>query len=153
MANTYTQMHIQAVFAVKYRKAMIAPEWKTELQGVIGNLINENECKTLIVNGVEDHMHCFFTLSPKIAISDLMKAVKAKSSKWINDNHLTEEKFAWQDGYGAFSYSRSHINNVYKYVERQEEHHKKQTFKEEYLDFLIKFEIDYDETYIFQDPI
>ena len=153
MANTYNQIYIQTVFAVKYRQAMIAPDWKPTLQGVIGNLINENECKTIIVNGVEDHIHCFFALHPKIAISELMKNVKAKSSKWINDHGMTEAKFAWQDGYGAFSYSHSHIDSVYRYIERQEEHHKKQTFIDEYLESLQKFGIEYNDAYIFQNPI
>jgi len=153
MANTYHQVYIQVVFAVKYREAVIANEWRSKVFGVIGNLINETGCKTIIVNGVEDHVHCFLGLRPTVSISELMKTVKAKSSKYINDHNLTKSRFEWQEGYGAFSYSHSQIDAVYKYIANQEEHHKKQTFKEEYLDFLEKFEVPYDERYIFEDLI
>ncbi|MBZ4044046.1 IS200/IS605 family transposase [Flavobacterium hibisci] len=149
MANTYHQIYIQVVFAVKYRNAVIEEEWRSKLLGVIGNLINETGCKTIIINGVEDHVHCLFALKPAISLSELMKTVKAKSSKYINDNQLTKTKFSWQEGYGAFSYSQSQIDSVYKYIENQKEHHKKQTFKEEYLQFLDKFKIPFDEKYIF----
>ena len=153
MANTYHQVYIQVVCAVKYREAVIANEWRSKVFGVIGNLINETGCKTIIVNGVEDHVHCFLGLRPTVSISELMKTVKAKSSKYINDHNLTKSRFEWQEGYGAFSYSHSQIDAVYKYIANQEEHHKKQTFKEEYLDFLEKFEVPYDERYIFEDLI
>jgi REP element-mobilizing transposase RayT len=153
MANTYHQIYLQTVFAVKYRRAVIEKQWKTTLFGVIGNLINEAGCKTIIVNGVEDHVHCFIGLKPATSVSELMKIVKAKSSKYINDHSLTPERFEWQEGYGVFSYSQSQIGRVYKYIQRQEEHHKKQTFRDEYLDFLKKFKVEYDERYIFQDLI
>ena len=120
---------------------------------VIGNLINENDCKSFIVNGVEDHIHCLIGLRPRVSISDLMQSVKAKSSKWINEQKLTSERFEWQEGYGVFSYSHSHIDAVYKYIENQEEHHKKRTFKEEYLDFLNKFEVPFDERYTFEELV
>jgi len=153
MANTYHQVYIQVVFAVKYREAVIDKEWKSTLLGVIGNLINETGCKTIIVNGVEDHVHCFLGLKPIVSISDLMKVVKAKSSKYINDRHLTNSRFEWQEDYGVFSYSHSQVDSVYKYIANQEEHHKKQTFKEEHLDFLDKFEVPFDERYVFEDLI
>jgi len=153
MANTYHQIYLQTVFAVKYRQAVIAKEWKNMLFGVIGNLINETNCKTIIVNGVDDHVHCFLGLKPVVSVSELMKTVKAKSSKYINDNKLTPERFEWQEGYGVFSYSQSHVDNVYKYIQNQEDHHKKQTFRDEYLNFLKKFRIAYDEQYIFQELI
>lgn len=126
-------------------------KWSAELFGVIGNLINENNCKTIIVNGVEDHVHCFIGLKPTVSVSDLMQTVKAKSSKYINDHSLTPKRFEWQDGYGVFSYSQSQVDKVYKYIQNQEEHHKKQTFREEYLDFLKKFKVAYDDRYVFQD--
>src|ERR1700761_4057739 len=150
MANTYHQIYIQTVFAVKYRAAVIDKTWRPQLFGVIGNLINEADCKTIIVNGVEDHVHCFLGLKPSVSVSDLMKRVKAKSSKYVNEHALTPERFEWQVGYGVFSYSRSHVEKVYKYVLNQEEHHKKQSFKDEYLEFLKNYKIDYDENYIFQ---
>lgn len=151
MANTYHQIYIQTVFAVKYREAVIADAWKHDLFGVIGNLINETGCKTLIVNGVYDHVHCFIGLKPTVAVSELMKTVKAKSSKHINDHRLVSSRFEWQEGYGAFSYGQSQIQAVYQYVKNQEEHHKKQTFREEYLNFLKKFNVPYDERYLFED--
>jgi putative transposase len=153
VANTYHQIYLQTVFAVKYREAVIEKEWKPTLFAVIGNLINEANCKTIIVNGVADHVHCFIGLKPVVSVSELMKTVKAKSSKYINDNSLTTERFEWQEGYGVFSYSQSQVDKVYKYIQNQEEHHKKQTFRDEYLDFLKKFKVEYDEHYIFQDLI
>jgi putative transposase len=151
VANTYHQIYIQTVFAVKYRRAVIEKEWKSTLFGVIGNLINDVNCKTIIVNGIEDHVHCFIGLRPAVSVSELMKTVKAKSSKYINDHSLTPERFEWQEGYGVFSYSRSHIDRIYKYIQNQEEHHRKQSFRQEYVDLLNEFGVDYDEQYIFQD--
>jgi putative transposase len=153
MANTYHQIYLQTVFAVKYRNAVIDKAWKETLLGVIGNLINETGCKTIIANGVEDHVHCFLGLKPVVSVSELMQTVKAKSSKYINDHKLTKERFEWQGGYGVFSYSQSAVDSVYKYIQNQEVHHKKQTFRDEYLDFLKKFKVEYDEQYIFQDLI
>jgi len=153
MANTYHQIYIQTVFAVKYRQAMLDTEWRSHIFAVIGNLINETGCKTIIVNGVEDHVHCFIGLRPVVSVSELMKSVKAKSSKYINDHNLASERFEWQEGYGVFSYSQSHISNVYNYIKNQEEHHKNQTFKDEYLELLREFRIEYDEQYLFQDLI
>lgn len=153
MANTYHQIYIQTVFAVKYRMAVIDKSWKDKLCGVIGNLINETNCKTIIVNGLEDHIHCFIGLKPVVSVSELMKTVKAKSSKYINDHSLTQARFEWQEGYGVFSYSQSQIDSVYKYIQNQEAHHKIQTFRDEYIEFLKKFKVEYDEQYIFQDLI
>src|SRR5688572_26612022 len=102
MANIYHQIYLQTVFAVKYRKAVIKKEWRPKLLGVIGNLINETNGKTIIVNGVEDHVHCFLGLRPVVSVSELMKTVKAKSSKYINDHSLTPARFEWQEGYGVF---------------------------------------------------
>ena len=151
MANTYHQIYLQTVFAVKYRNAVISREWRPKLLGVIGNLINEANCKTIIVNGVEDHVHCFLGLKPIVSVSELMKTVKAKSSKYINNHTLTSSRFEWQEGYGVFSYSHSQVDQVFKYIQNQEEHHKKQTFREEYLGLLKEFNIEYDEQYVFQE--
>ena len=153
MANTYHQIYLQTVFAVKYREAVIENDWKLQLFSVIGNLINEANCKTIIVNGVEDHVHCFLGLKPVVSVSELMKTVKAKSSKYINDHSLTPHRFEWQEGYGVFSYGQSQVDKVYNYIQNQEEHHKKQTFKTEYLAMLKKFNIDYDEQYLFHDLV
>lgn len=153
MGNTYHQMYIQAVFAVKYRAAVIQPEWKTRLFSIMGNLIKDTGCKSIIINGVEDHVHCFFGLKPSVSVSNVMQNAKAKSSKWINESNLLENKFNWQDGFGAFSYSHSAIGNVYKYIQNQEAHHKKQKFLDEYIGLLKQHEIEYDERYIFQEMI
>lgn len=153
MANTYHQIYLQTVFAVKYREAVIEKDWQSKLFGVIGNLINEANCKAIIVNGVEDHVHCLIGLKPVVSVSELMKTVKAKSSKYINDHSLTPKRFEWQEGYGVFSYGQSQVDKVYSYIKNQEEHHQKQTFKNEYLAFLKKFKVAYDEQYIFQDLI
>lgn len=152
MANTYHQMYIQTVFAVKFKNAMIHQSWKKELFAVIGNLINESGSKTILVNGVEDHVHCFLGLKPTISVSDLMKSVKAKSSKWINENKAQVHRFEWQSGFGCFSYSHSHIDKVYQYIKNQEQHHKKVSFLQEYQLLLEKFGVDYNEQYIFHEP-
>ena len=151
MANTYHQIYIQSVFAVKYRAAVLDKDWRASVFSVIGNIINETGCKTIIVNGIEDHVHCFFGLKPTISISELMKTVKARSSKYINDNLFLLNRFEWQVGYGAFSYSNSQIDSVFKYIKNQEKHHAKKTFKEEYVATLEKFQIPYDERFIFED--
>ena len=150
MANTYHQIFLQTVFAVKYRRAIINKEWQGKLFSVIGNLINETNCTTIIVNGVEDHVHCFFSLKPAISVSELMKNVKAKSSKYVNDNKLTKQRFEWQEGFGVFSYSHTSIHAVYNYILNQQAHHKRQNFAEEYLELLETFRIEYDRKYIFQ---
>ncbi len=153
MAHSYHQVYLQAVFAVKYRNAVILNSWKPTLLSVIGNLINDCGCKTIIVNGVEDHIHCFLGLRPAIAISELMKSIKAKSSKFINDNKLTLERFEWQTGYGVFSYHQSMVNTIFHYVKNQEEHHRRQTFKDEYLGLLKEFGVSYEVPYILSDPV
>ena len=153
MANIYHQIYLQTIFAVKYRAAMLDKTWRSKMQGIIGNLINETGCKTLIVNGVEDNMHCFIGLRPAIAISELMKTVKAKSSKYINDHSLTQNRFEWQVGYGAFSYRQRDVDMIYKYIQNQEQHHTKQTFRDEYHDLLKEFKIDFAEQHIFQELI
>jgi putative transposase len=119
----------------------------------ITGVVQNNSHKLLAINGMPDHIHILIGLRPAQSISDLMKDVKQSSSKWINDNKLASGHFEWQEGYGAFSYSKSQINQVINYIQNQEIHHKKKTFKEEYLDFLEKFEIDYDEKFIFKELI
>ena len=151
MANTYHQMYVQTAFPVKYRNALILPSWKSDILAVLGNLINETGCKTLIVNGVEDHIHCFFGLKPSLSVSQVMKSVKAKSSKWVNENNLMKHRFEWQKGYGCFSYSHSQVDAVYRYIKNQENHHKRMSFREEYINMLNKFGVKYDEQYIFNE--
>jgi len=153
MANTYTQIHIQFVFAVKYRDGIIHPSFKEELYKYISGIIQNNNHKVLAINGMPDHIHIFIGMRPTQSISDLMQDIKGSSSKWINEKGFLNVKFEWQEGYGAFSYSKSQVNDVIKYIKNQETHHKTKTFREEYLKFLEVFEIEFDERYIFNDPI
>ena len=149
MPGTFSQLYIQVVFAVKGRENLIAKSWKDELHKYIAGIIKGKEQKSIIVNGMPDHIHAFIGLRPAMPISDLVRDIKNNSSKFINEKKFVKGKFSWQEGYGAFSYSHSHIQNVYNYILNQEEHHKKKTFKDEYLDFLKKFEIEYNEKYLF----
>ncbi len=153
MSNTYHQIYIQAVFAVRYRDAILAKAWRPTLHTIIGGIIKETGCKSMIVNGVEDHVHCLFELKPSVTLSTIMKNAKSKSSKWINENNLLKSHFEWQEGYGAFSYSPGDVDRVYNYIRNQEAHHQKQFFLDEYKDLLRQFKIDYDDRYIFKDLI
>ena len=151
MANTYSQIYIQTVFAVKHREALIDKSWRQDLFRYTTGVVQGKGQKILAVGGVEDHIHIFFSYhNLTIPIPDIVRETKKATNKWVNDNHLSPFHFEWQDGYGAFSYSRSQIDKVCKYVLNQEEHHRKVTFREEYLDFLEKFEVPYDERYIFK---
>lgn len=151
MSNTYTQLYIHFVFAVKYRQATITEEWEQRLQKYITGIVQSNGHKLLAINNMPDHVHIFIGLNPKQSISELMKLVKGDSSEFINKEGLTKRKFYWQEGYGAFTNSRSQIDGVVKYILNQKEHHSKKTFKEEYLEMLKDYAIEYDEKYIFQD--
>lgn len=153
MANTYTQIHLQFVFAVKYRNGLIHSSFKQELYQYISGIIKAHNHKLLAINGMSDHLHILVGMRPSQSVSDLMQKIKANSSKWINEKKFLKVKFEWQEGYGAFSYSKSHVQNVIHYIQNQEEKHKVKSFNEEYLDFLNAFEIDYDERYIFKDLI
>ena len=152
MANTYTQIHIQCVVAVKYRASLIQPNWKDQLQKYMTGIVQNYGHKMLAINNMPDHMHMFFGFRPNQSLADLMRIVKSESSKWINDKQFTPAVFNWQEGYGAFSYSRSHVAKVTGYVLNQEEHHRHKTFLEEYEQFLKQFEVDYDDRYIFKLP-
>ncbi|MDQ7816937.1 MAG: IS200/IS605 family transposase [Melioribacteraceae bacterium] len=149
MPGTYSQIYIQIVFAVKGRENLISPKWKGDLHKYIAGIIKGKEQKPIIINGMPDHIHVFVGLKPSMKISDLVRDIKNNSTNFINENKFVRGKFFWQEGYGAFSYSHSQINDVYNYILNQEEHHKKKTFREEYLDFLRKYEIEYDEKYLF----
>lgn len=150
MANTYSQIYIQIVFAVKGRQNLITKENREELHKFITGIVSNREQKLLAIFAMPDHVHILIGMKPNISISDLVRDIKAGSSKFINESKWINGKFNWQEGYGAFSYSKSHLDNVIKYILKQEEHHKKQTFKEEYYSFLEKFEIEYDEKYLFE---
>lgn len=149
MAGTYSQIYLQVVFAVKGRENLIAQSWKDELHKYISGIIKEKEQKPIIVNGMPDHIHAFIGLKPSMRISDLVRDIKNNSSKFINEKGWLKGRFSWQEGYGVFSYSHSHIERVYNYILNQEEHHRKKTFKDEYLELLKKFEIEFKEAYVF----
>jgi putative transposase len=148
--NTYTQLYTHLVFSPTNRGALVNKHQRMELWGYIGQTINNLGCKTIIVNGMVDHVHIFVGLNPKISVSDLVRDIKRSSSTWINQQKWVSGHFAWQHGYGAFSYGRSQINDVYKYIENQEEHHRKKSFREEYTDFLKKFDVEFNEMYLFE---
>ncbi|WP_267406261.1 MULTISPECIES: IS200/IS605 family transposase [unclassified Chryseobacterium] len=150
MANTYTQIYIQIVFAVKGRQSLILKENREELHKFITGIVSNRNQKLFAVFAMPDHVHILVSLSPTVSISDLVRDIKAGSSKFINEKGWTNGKFNWQEGYGAFSYSKSSVDSVVKYILNQEEHHKKKTFREEYLDFMEKFEIEYDSKYLFE---
>ena len=149
MANTYTQVYIQIVFAVKGRQNLIQPKNKETLQKFITGIVKNRGQKLLAIHSMPDHTHLLVGLEPNISISDLVRDVKAGSSRFINESNWVKEKFNWQVGYGAFSYSRSQIDNVIKYINNQVEHHQKRTFQEEYIDFLNKFNVEFEEKYLF----
>ena len=150
MANTYTQIYIQIVFAVKGRQNLIPKQHREELHKFITGIVSNRGQKLFAIFVMPDHVHLLLSISPNILTSDLVRDIKAGSSKFINDNRLIVGKFNWQEGYGAFSYSKGQVDNVVKYILNQEEDHKKKTFKEEYLDFLRKFDIKYDDKYLFE---
>ena len=150
MSGTFSQLYIQVIFAVKGRENLIARSWKDDLHKYIAGIIKGKKQKSIIVNGAPDHIHAFIGLRPSMAISDLVRDIKNNSSNFINDQKFVKGKFSWQEGFGAFSYSHSQIQNVYDYILNHEDHHKKKTFKEEYLDFLKIFDIEFNEKYLFE---
>ena len=152
MANTYSQIHIQLVFAVKYRAGLIEKNWKEQLHKFITGIFQANDHKILQINSVPDHIHIFTGMRPTQSISDITQLVKSESTKYIKKEKMSTQ-FAWQDGYGAFSYSKSHVETVIRYIQNQEAHHKKEKFLDEYRKLLKAFEIEYDEKYLFKEPI
>ena len=149
MAGTFSQIYIQYVFAVKGRANLLQKSWRDEVFHYMAGIIKQKNQKPIIINGVEDHVHIFVGLKPSMNIAELVRDIKNNSSNFINEKKYVNGRFAWQEGYGAFSYASSQVDNVYQYIARQETHHQNKTFKEEYIDFLQKFEIDYDEKYLF----
>ena len=150
MANTYSQISIHAVFAVKYRENIITQAWRDDLHKYIAGTITKKGAKQLAVGGWKDHVHVFFGLPVNQSISDFMSVVKSNSSRWINEQGFVKGKFQWQEGFGAFSFARSQRDVVINYIMNQEEHHRKKTFKEEYLKMLHDFEIEYNPEYLFE---
>lgn len=149
MPNTFSQVYLQIVFAVKGRRSLIARDRQPELNKYISGIITAKGQKAIIVNGMPDHIHCFVGLKPSMSISDLVRDIKNNSSRFINEQNWIAGKFMWQQGFGVFSYSQSHIERVYNYILNQETHHRKSSFKEEYLDLLTQYHIDYKPEYLF----
>lgn len=149
MPNTYHQLYIQIVFAVKGRQNFIKEAFREEVQKYISGIIAEKKQKIYAIYCMPDHTHIFVSINPDISISDLTRDIKSNSSSFIKNKEFVTE-FEWQKGFGAFSYSKSQADTVVKYILNQPQHHKKRSFKEEYIDFLEKFEIDYDEKYLFE---
>lgn len=150
MANTFTQIYIHIVFSVKGRQNLIQKAWRDELHMYICGIANGKEQKIYAIGGVADHIHLLVSIKPTISISDLVRDIKANSSKWINEKRYVIGKFQWQEGFGAFSYAQSQLNTIIAYINRQEQHHKQQTFKAEYVELLQKFNVAYDEKYLFE---
>jgi REP element-mobilizing transposase RayT len=147
MANTYSQIYLQLVFAVQDRISLIQPDWKDDLYKYITGIVQNHQHKLIAINGVPNHIHIFIGYGTHQLIPELLQDVKSSSSKWINEKHLVRGKFVWQEGYGAFSYSHSQIDRVVKYINNQEQHHKIQTFHDEYIQFLKKFNVLFEEKY------
>ena len=151
MAHTYSQLHIHFVFSVKHRDNLINTSLKEKLYKYITGIVQNQNHKMICIGGMSDHIHILIGMNPLQSVSDLIKVIKCNSSKWINENRFAAGKFEWQEGYAAFSYGKSQVNDVVSYINNQEEHHKKRTFKEEYTGFLKKFEIEYNEEYVFDE--
>jgi REP element-mobilizing transposase RayT len=149
MANTYTQIYIQVVFAVQGRQCLIQPEHKEEIHKYITGIVTNQGQKMLQINGVADHVHLLIGMKPNIALSDLVRDIKAGSSKFINEKRWIRGKFLWQEGFGAFSYGHSQLDEIIRYIQNQEKHHQQSSFKNEYLALLRKFDIAFEDKYVF----
>ncbi len=150
MANTFSQIYIHCVFATKDRNSAISKTWKDELYKYICGIVNNSNQKVYAINGVSNHIHILISIKPNCLLSDLVRDIKASSSKWVNTKSFVKGKFQWQEGFGSFSVSQSQLDKVIAYIDNQEEHHRKLPFKEEYLGFLKSYNIEYDEKYVFQ---
>lgn len=150
MAGTFSQIYIQIIFAVKYRQSLIHADWEEELYKYITGIITNKGQKLLAINGMPDHIHIFIGMRPSCCLSDLVREIKKASNDFIKEKKFTKFDFQWQDGYGAFSYSYSSLDNVIRYIQNQKEHHSKKTFKEEYKEFLTLFQIEHKDEYLFE---
>ena len=148
MANTYTQLYVQIVFSVKNKDCLIEESFREEVQKHISEIISNRKCKLYAIYINPDHAHIFVSMKPYLSLSDLVRAIKAVSSKYINEQGFTSGRFQWQDGFGAFTYSHSQLMSVVHYIHNQPAHHENRGFKEEYIDFLQKFSIEFDERYL-----
>lgn len=150
MANTFSQIYIQTVFAVSGRLSLITRDFKEELHKYISGIVRKKDQKLISINGMADHLHILIGLRPSMCLADLVRDIKSDSSEWVNKKKLARGKFGWQEGYGAFSYGHSQLDTVIRYVQNQEKHHVRRSFKDEYLTLLRKFEIEFKEKYVFE---
>ncbi len=150
MANTYSQIYIQTVFAVDGRLSLIRPEAKEELYKYITGIVRNNKQKLIAINGMSDHVHILIGLKPAMALANLIRDIKADSSDFVNRKKWVRGRFSWQEGYGAFSYGHSQLDAIIRYIQNQEQHHRRRSFKDEYLAWLKKFEIPFEDKYIFE---
>lgn len=150
MANTYSQIYIQTVFAVDARLSLIRPEFKEELYKYITGIVRNQQQKLIAINGMSDHVHILIGLKPAKALADLVREIKADSSNFVNKRKWVRGRFNWQEGYGAFSYGHSQLDTVIRYIQNQEQHHRRRTFQDEYLTWLKRFEIPFEEKYLFK---
>ena len=150
MSNTFSQIYIQVVFAVKGRECQIQHSWENQLYKYITGIVQNHNQKMIAINGMPDHIHFLIGMKPTCCLSDLVREIKKCSNTYIKENRLTKSKFQWQDGFGAFSYSHSSLDNVVQYVMNQKEHHVKKTFKQEYEEFLTRFNIEFKSEYVFE---
>ena len=148
--STYSQIYIQIVFAVKNRQALIANSWQEELYKYVTGIVQNKGQKMLAINGMPDHIHILIGMKPSCCLSDLVREIKKSSNSFVKEKEFSKYKFEWQEGFGAFSYSHSSLDNVIGYIKNQKEHHKKRSFKEEYIDFLEKFQIEFKDEYLFE---
>jgi len=150
MPNTFSQIYVQIVFAVYSRQSLINANWEESLYKYITGIVQKKEQKMLSINGMPDHIHFLIGMKPTCCLSDIIREIKKSSNNYIKENSFTKLKFSWQEGFGAFSYGHSQLDNVIKYINKQKEHHKKKTFKEEYIDLLQKFNVSFDDRYLFK---
>jgi REP element-mobilizing transposase RayT len=150
MANTFSQIYIQTVFAVSNRLSLIKPEFKEDLHKYITGIVRNQGQKLISINGMPDHLHILIGLKPSMALADLVRDIKGESSAYVNKNRWVRGKSSWQEGYGAFSYGHSQLDTIIRYIQNQEKHHRRRSFKEEYLAWLKKYDIAFEEKYVFQ---
>ena len=150
MANTFSQIYIQTVFAVSGRLSLITEDFSEELHKYISGIVRKKDQKLISINGMPDHLHILVGLRPSMALADLIRDTKSDSSGWVNKKKLARGKFGWQEGYGAFSYGHSQLDTIIRYIQNQEKHHRRRSFKDEYLTLLRKFEIEFKEQYVFE---
>jgi putative transposase len=148
--STYSQIYIQIIFAVKGRESLIKPEWEDRLYKYMTGIVQNKGQKMLAINGMPNHIHFVIGMKPTCCLSDLVREVKKSSNEFVNEHKFSKFRFSWQEGFGAFSYSHSQLDDVISYIMNQKEHHRKKTFQEEYTDFLRKFKVEYDEQYLFE---